>query len=198
MLPLDYPDDFEHANLLDEWFREVPWSVQSDVMSVEPRLRCIQNPATKVFVVVIRTQPGERVQGFHFFATAYVRGWLSMIETRPGLPVEIVHRHCEGMRKNAADHEARGGNNRLLQEAALRRQQAASKIAVVEGMRASTRETTQALKSFLASPASGMHQGMSPKKRAAKFEAAAAEFQKQREVDELRKSGAPMIQVARS
>jgi len=197
MLPDDYPDDFEHAGLLDPWFRDVPWSVQADVMSVEPRLRCIQNPATKVFLIVIKTKPGEKQQGFILFGACYVRGWLSMIEARRGLPVEIIHRYCEGMRKNMAEYERTGGENRARRDAHIRWQQQEGQRLSVQAMLDSTHETTLAIKSFLSSPASGMHMGMSPKKRAEKFAAAAAEFQKQREIDELRKSGAPMIEVAR-
>ena len=46
MLPDFYPEDFDHAGLDWRWFRDVPWATQERVQRVNPKMRCVRNPAS--------------------------------------------------------------------------------------------------------------------------------------------------------
>lgn len=101
MLPLDYLDDFEHGGLMDVWFRDVPWRFQERAMRVEPKLRIIRNPATLVFVFVLKLNPEDPKRVHPFFSVATLVGWAPVFETPLGEPVEACTRACEGMEASA-------------------------------------------------------------------------------------------------
>lgn len=173
MLPHDYPEDFEHAGLLDVWFDGIPWSYQQKVMNVETRLRCIRNPATQVFVVVLKLNDNDKERRHPFFATAMLDGWVPIVETQRGQPVEAMTRVCEGMQASAKWFDEH--RHELVMSAA---QQAARREQWrVAEMSKATKESVAAIRSLL-NPKNGssMRQGMSPARRAAMFRGAAAEY----------------------
>ena len=100
MLPPFYPDDFDHAGLDWRWFRDDPWTTQDRVMRVERKMRCIRNPLTSVFVVVLKLNPEDPQQVYPFFGVTRLVGWMPAIETLKGEPVEAVMRLCEGMERS--------------------------------------------------------------------------------------------------
>lgn len=140
MLPDDYPDDFTNAGLLDVWFRDIPWRIQSAVMGVNPSLRCIRNPATAVFVLVMKLRPEDPScrAPFPFFGTADLVGWFPMLETQPGQPVEAVYRICEGMKMSAAFFDEHYGESPESISATIRGDRDAAEKARVDAMLEST------------------------------------------------------------
>lgn len=198
MLPSDYPDDFAHTGLLDVWFRDVPWRIQNEVMGVNPKLRCIRNPATSIFVVVLKLNPEDKTQHYPFFGVAVLHGWQPLVETKPGFPVEFVYQLCEGMRASARYYDEHYGPTKASMDAQIRVDQKNAENARVRAMLDSTRQANEAMRSFLnAKMGSSMWQGMSPRRRLAMFKGAATEFHAQRARDEARAKGEFSLVVAK-
>jgi hypothetical protein len=120
VLPSGYPDDFRHDGLEIAWFRDIPWSAQRAVMEVNPRLRWVQNPVTRVFVAVLQLKSGDP-QAHPFFGEVKLRGWLPVYETQRGFGVEILQRAVEGMATNARLFKERYGETPESVEAGLQK-----------------------------------------------------------------------------
>jgi hypothetical protein len=148
MLPLDYPDDFDRGNLLDVWFRDIPWRYQQATMDVNSRLRVIRNPATSVFVFVLKLQPEDPEQNHPFFGTAMLRGWLPMMETAKGEPVDGIMRRCEGMKASEKFMREHYGETPEQIEATLRSDYAAQEKANQDAMLANTAFTRRFANEF--------------------------------------------------
>lgn len=148
MLPIDYPDDFDHGNLLDVWFRDIPWRYQQEAMNVNSRLRVIRNPATSVFVFVLKLNPEDAEQNHPFFGTALLRGWVPLMETAVGEPVEGISRRCEGMKASAKFMSEHYGETPAQIEATLRADYAAQEKANQDAMLANTAFTRRFANEF--------------------------------------------------
>lgn len=148
MLPFDYPEDFEHGGLLDVWFRDIPWRYQQATMDVNSRLRVIRNPATSVFVFVLKLNPEDAEQNHPFFGTALLRGWVPLMETGKGEPVESIIRRCEGMKASAAFMAEHYGETPEQIDATLRGDYAAQEKASQDAMLANTAFTRQFANEF--------------------------------------------------
>lgn len=138
MLSADYPDDFKHPGLQAVWFRDVPWTVQQRVLAVNDRLRCIRNPATGVFVVVLQLNGADRQRIYPFFNVAKLVGWAPLLETDRKQPVEAIHRICEGMEASARFADAHYGETPEQIDAALKRDQRRGEELAVNAMLEST------------------------------------------------------------
>ena len=176
LLPTDYPDDFAHTGLREAWFDGIPWSIQSEVMGINSRLRCIRNPVTQVFVLVIKTNPEDRDQTFPFFGAETVFGWQPVMETKPGFPVEYVHQMCEGMRASERYFAEHFGDSKASMEKQLIADHKANERTKDEKMRAMSRFTRNYAQAFRQNPVHQLGMGMSPRKRFEKFRAAQSDF----------------------
>lgn len=194
MLPLDYPDDFEHGGLLDAWFRDVPWGVQRAVQNVDPRLRCIRNPATSVFVIVIKLNPEDPQQVYTFFGVARLVGWAPVAETRRGFPVEFVYQLCEGMQASAKQFDEQYGSTPESVAAGLRRDDRARDQSRVAAMMESTAFAKKFVREF---QARSLAMSVSDAKGRRLYEQAKREFDQETRRRAAHRDGKPLVLVSR-
>lgn len=62
-------EDLNMHHLRPEWYRDVPADWQRRVMNVEPRLRIIQHPASRHYLVVMQQSATEKVSHMERFGT---------------------------------------------------------------------------------------------------------------------------------
>ena len=194
-LPTDYPEDFSHSGLREVWFEGIPWSVQQAVVGVNPRLRCIRNPATSVFVIVIKTDPMDRDQHFPFFNTATLFGWMPIIETKQGQPVEAVHKLVEIMQVSERHFAAQYGQTRESISRRLVQDRIEGERKKDRKMKEMSRFTRQYSQNFRMNPVHGLGMGMSPRRRFEKFRDAQSDFLVARSQFSESLTGAPLIVV---
>jgi hypothetical protein len=195
MLPVDYPDDFEHDGLMDVWFRDVPWRHQREVMGVNPRMRVIRNPATCVFVVVLKLNRDDPQQVHPFFAVSRLVGWCPVVETQPGRGVDAVFSVCELMRASEKMHAERFGETAKSAEARCRQDKLDAETGRVAAMMKSTAVAAKFVREFEKTIAQTTMGGRG--KLVQMYEDGRKEFAKERLRRAVRRGEAPAIVVAR-
>lgn len=195
MLPVDYPDDFAHDGLMDVWFRDVPWRVQSEVMSVEPRMRCVRNPATQIFVIVLKLNREDPRQVHPFFGVCRLVGWCPVTETRTPGDVGAVLDLCKFMRASAKMHAETYGATAASAAARVDADKRDAETARVQAMMESTRVATKFVREFHKTIAQTTMGGRG--KLLKMYEDGREEFAKERLRRAVRRGEAPAIVVAR-